>query len=154
MKRIALYAGCLLALMAGNLSAGEVKEIELTDGSILTGEVLSLHNGVYTVRTESLGTVTVNDARVRTTRSRSAAPAASGTADQVRSLQERMLSDQEIMAMIETLKDDPDFRKVLEDPAVMDAVAAGDVAGLMANPAFLQLMNNSMVGNIRQKMGK
>lgn len=136
--------------------AGEIKEIELNDGSVLTGEVMSMVNGTYTVRTESMGTVTVKDSAVRAIRPRGAASSAPspGHAGQVDSLQKQMMADQDIMSMIQSLKDDPSFQKAMEDPEIMQAVAAGDVATLMANPKFLKLMENSTVRNIQQKVAK
>jgi hypothetical protein len=65
-----------------------------------------------------------------------------------------MLSDQEVMGMIQSLKDDPQFTKILEDPEIMNAVQSGDAASLMANPKFLQLLNNPTVRDIQQKVAK
>ena len=149
----------LMLLLAGSALAGELKEIELTDGSVITGEVLSLANGVYTIRIASLGTVTVRDDRVRTIRSRgSASPAPSATtapsSAEISSLTEKMMNDSEVMDMIQSLKDDPSFQKALEDPEFMKAVAAGDTAALMANPKFLEIMNNATVRDIQRKMQK
>jgi hypothetical protein len=63
-----------------------------------------------------------------------------------------MKADQAIMEMIRGLKDDPSFRTVLEDPEIMRAVEAGDVAALMANPKFLQLLHNPTVRDIQNRM--
>src|SRR5574340_120275 len=106
----------LFLFASGSSFAGEIKEIELNDGSVVHGEILSLSNGVYTVRTEAMGTITIKDASVRTIRSMGAA-ASTATVDpsQVQSLQKQMTSDPEIMSMIESLKDDPAFTKALED---------------------------------------
>jgi hypothetical protein len=142
-----------IAAMAS--SAAEIKEIELTDGSVITGEVLSLNSGVYTIRTGSLGTLKIDDAKVRTIRPQGASSSRqSGPAGDVRSLQNKLMSDQEIMGMIESLKDDPQFKKILEDPEVMNAVNSGDTASLMANPKFLQLLQNPAVRDIQQIIAK
>ena len=61
------------------------------------------------------------------------------------------MSDQEIMALIQSLRNDREFKKMLEDPEVMKAVNAGDVAALMANPQFMKLLNNSSVREIERK---
>ncbi len=140
---------------AGASQAGQVKTIDLTDGSVITGEVLSLTNGLYTIRTVSLGTVTVRDDRVRAIRTPGSAssPAAPSSAD-LSSLTEKMLSDSEIMSMIQSLKNDPSFQKAMEDPDIMKAVSSGDTAALMANPKFLELMNNATVRDIQKKVQK
>ncbi len=146
-----------IALIAGTAQGGEMKEIELTDGSVIIGEVLSIANGITTVRTASLGTFTVRDDRIRTIRSRGSAspppPAATAPSPAgLSALTEKMMSDSEVMEMIQSLKNDPSFQKALEDPEIMKAVAAGDTAALMANPKFLEIMNNATVRDIQRKM--
>ena len=143
----------LIALSTSSFAA-EVREIELNDGSVVTGEVVSLSNGVYTVRTGSLGTITIEESRVRSIRQKGAAAPSSDVSAEARSLQERMVKDQEIMSMIESLRTDPEFQKILQDPEVMKAVNAGDIAALTANPAFMKLLQNSTVQNIKNKVGE
>jgi hypothetical protein len=147
----------LFVLSARGLMAGEIKEIELKDGSIITGEVQSLAGGVYTIRTESLGTIKIDDAKVLAIRPRGQGASSSGPSDissQARSLEERMQGDEEVMNKIRSLKDDPAFQRVLDDPELMNAVNTGDVAALMANPKFLQLLQNPSVQDIQKKMAK
>jgi len=156
MKRTIILSLLLIVLMGGASFAGEIKEIELKDGSVITGEVLSLSNGVYTIRTASIGTVTVDDAKVRTIRPRGSAPSArqSDHAEQARSLEEKMRSDKEVMGMIESLKDDPQFRTIFEDPELVRAIESNDIAALMSNPKFLQLMQNPTVRDIQKKVDR
>lgn len=145
----------LSALLAATSSAGEIKEIELTDGSVITGEVLSLNSGAYTIKTSSLGTLKIDDAKVRAIRPQSTSSSRpSGRSSEAGSLQDKMMSDQEVMGMIQSLKEDPEFTKILEDPEIMNAVSSGDTAALMANPKFLQLLHNPTVRDIQQKMTK
>ena len=145
----------MTGILAVTSSAAEIKEIELTDGSIITGEVLSLSSGVYTIRTVSLGTLKIDDAKVRAIRPQGTPSSQqSGRTGNVKSLQDKMLSDQEVMGMIQSLKDDPQFTKILDDPEIMNAVSTGDTAALMANPKFLQLLNNPTVRDIQQKVAK
>lgn len=157
MKTLTL-AGFLCLILCAAAAAGELREIELKDGSVITGDVLSLSNGIYTIKSDSLGAIKLEESRIRAIRIKppvSSAPpagAATGTAGEVRSLQEKMMSDKEIMGMIQSLQNDPDFKKLLEDPEVMRAVNDGDVAALMANPQFVKLLNNSTVQNIQKKV--
>ena len=74
------------------------------------------------------------------------------TTGEVQSLQKKMLSDKGIMNLIHTLQDDPDFNKVLEDPEIMKAIDAGDVAALQANPRFMNLLNSATVKEIEKKL--
>ncbi len=134
-------------------SAGTVREIDLTDGSTISGEVLSLTNGVYTIKSNSLGTIKLDENKIRAIRSKSSPPAsASGTAADTQTIQSKMLNDKEIMALIQSLQNDPDFKKVLEDPEIMKAINEGNIPSLAANPKFMQLLNNTTVKDIEKKV--
>ena len=158
MKAIIISCSATLILFAAVARAGELREIELFDGTVITGEVLSLTGGVYSVKSDSLGSLRIEESKIRTIRSKS--PAGNGSQNDpasashagVRSLQDKMMSDKEIMTMIQSLQNDPEFKKMLEDPEVMKAVNAGDVAALMANPAFLKLLSNPTVQDIQKKV--
>jgi hypothetical protein len=65
-----------------------------------------------------------------------------------------MLRDQDIMTMIQSLQNDPEFQKILRDPEVMRAVNAGDIPALTANPEFMKLLQNSTVQEIQKKVAK
>jgi hypothetical protein len=72
----------------------------------------------------------------------------------VKSLQDKMMNDGEIMDMIKSLQNDRDFQKILEDPEVMKAVNSGDIAALTANPGFMKLLDNKTVQDIQNKVKK
>ena len=157
MKRLALWTLLLFLGLANTVRAGELKIIELSDGSVLTGEVLSLTNGTYTIKTDAMGTLTVPDSKIRSIRAKDAAGAqsaspASPNSGEIKSLTDKMMADQDIMAMIESLKDDPDFAAALQDPEIMTAIQNNDTAALMANPKFLKIMNNATVQSIQKKV--
>lgn len=144
----------VVIVAAADAGAGEVREIELADGSVIAGEVLSAAEGVYTIRTVSLGTIRLEEAKIRAIRSQASAasPAPAEAQAQARSLLFRMMGDQQIMSMITSLKNDPEFRKVLEDPEVMAAVISGNTAALAVNPQFMKLMESKTVRDITDKM--
>jgi len=150
MRFLILCFFLVLALSLPIAHAGEVREIELTDGSIITGEVLSLSSGVYTIKSNSLGTIKLEEAKIRAIRSKPT-DAAAGTSGEMKALQGKMMSSAEIMSLIQSLQNDPEFKKVLEDPEIMKAVNAGDVASLTANPKFLKLLDNPTVQEIQKK---
>ena len=62
MKKIIIF--CLLSL-ALNAAAycGQLSKIELTDGSIVNGEIVSYANSVYTINTTTFGEIKVGAAR-------------------------------------------------------------------------------------------
>src|SRR5271169_2617239 len=150
MRLILLSFPLLFFFFVQNTAAGEVRVIELTDGSIITGEVSSLNNGVYIIKSESLGTIKLEESKIRAIRSKSSDTNASPS-QKTSGLQEKMLSDKEIMGLILSLQNDPDFKKALEDPVIMKAVNNGDISALTANPEFMKLLNNATVKEIQQK---
>ncbi len=150
----------LLSLSYLTASAGEVREIELTDGSTITGEVLSLSSGIYTIKSDILGTLRIEETKIRAIRA-TLPPASNGgglassatvSTGEMKSLQAKMLSDKEIMSLIQSLENDPDFKKILDDPEIMKAVNEGDFAALSANPRFMKLLNNTTVKEIEKKV--
>ena len=142
----------ILALSAATMvNAAETREIELTDGSVITGEVVSLSGGIYTVRSATLGTLRIAASKIRVIRLQGyTAPGNSG--GQVKSLEDKMLGDSEIMDTIHALQNDPDLQKVLQDPEIMKAVQAGDIDALMRNPEFMKLLNKQPVQDINKKL--
>jgi hypothetical protein len=155
MKQLIFLVVVLLLLTARSVPAAEMREIEMSDGSVVSGEVLSLSKGIYTIKSDSLGTITIDESKVRVIRPRSAsqgAGASQNSGSNVRSLQNKMMNDQEIVGMIQSLQNDPEFKRLLEDPDVMKAVSAGDIPALMANPKFTKLLNNPTVRDIQKKV--
>ncbi len=154
-KQLVFIFAVILLFLTRNTPAAEMREIELSDGSVVTGEVLSLSKGIYTIKSDSLGTVKIDESKVRVIRPRSApqgAVASQGSGSEALSLQSRMMNDQEIMGMIQSLQNDPEFKKILEDPDIMKAVSEGDMSALMANPKFMKLLNNPTVQDIQKKV--
>jgi hypothetical protein len=161
------FTACILfavSLAVCTAYAGEVKEIELNDGTVITGEIVSLNNGVYTIKSESLGTIKLTESKVRTIRMKGPAmvpgvqntwqqtPHSADANAQAQSLQQKMMNDKEVMEKIHSLENDPEFQKILQDPEVMRAVNSGDVAALTANPQFMKLLNNRTVQEIKNKV--
>lgn len=158
MKRFTFCLTVVLLFMAGNALAETLRKIELDDGSVISGEIVSANGGIYTIRSNSLGTIKIEESKIRLIRMKPSSESAassqgySTSAAQVKAIQEKMLSDQEIMALIPTLQNDPEFKKILADPEIMKAVNAGDIDALTANPKFMNLLNNPTVQKIEQKV--
>ncbi len=146
----------MLAVSSGISIAGELREIDLFEGSTIIGEVQSLSNGIYTVKSESLGIIKIEASKIRSIHAISSPMSAeSGNGSPVgelKSFQEKMLSDKETMSLIKALQNDPEFNNVLEDPEIMKAVNSGDIAALQANPRFMELLNNATVKEIMRKV--
>ena len=144
----------VIAAAAPLVNGAEIRETELTDGSVIAGEIVSLSGGVYTVRSATLGMIQIEESKVRTIRRKDAPGTAGDPAGQIKSLQDKMLNDPEIIQMIQSLQNDPDFQKILRDPEILKAVQNGDLPTLMANPQFMGLLNKQTVQEIKNKTSK
>lgn len=78
--------------------------------------------------------------------------APSSVTPQVKELQEKMLGDEGVMALIMALQNDPEMQALLNDPAVVEAVKAGDIGVLANNPRFMNLLNKPQVREIQRKV--
>jgi hypothetical protein len=156
MRKFLICFAMVLVLAIRSASASEIREIELSDGSIVSGEVLSLSKGIYTIKSDSLGTIKLDESKVRVIRpkasSRGTGAVQNNTGGEIKSLQGKMMSDQEIMGLVQSLQNDPEFKKIMEDPEIMKAVSEGDIAALTANPRFMKLLDNSTVRDIQKKV--
>lgn len=135
--------------------AGELQEIVLIDGSIIVGELVSLTNGIYTIKTATLGDLKVEDARVETIRNKSGRMERSEKASvqqEIIAIQQKMIADESIIQLILALQNDPDFQDILQDESIMKAISSGDFNALMTNPKIVKLMNNSSVQEIKRKV--
>ncbi|WP_052566994.1 leucyl aminopeptidase [Candidatus Magnetobacterium casense] len=75
-------------------------------------------------------------------------------ATDTKDLQQEMLQNPDILNIVMSLKNDPDFQQVLNDPEIIRAINANDVAALSANPKFTRLMEHPKVREIERKLKK
>lgn len=154
--------GSVLFLVAG-LAHADIATIVLHDGSQLRGEVVSLKQGAYTIKTASAGVLSIPQEQIKVVQYGASAPLANSveqtpaetvgiTQNMVSDMQRRLMQNPNIMATIESLKDDPQIQALVQDPAVQAAIAAGDYISLMNNPKFLALLNNPKVKGITQQV--
>jgi len=157
MKTAQIVLVFLLAVFGGGAFAGEPGEIELIDGSVIRGEIVSFKEGVYTIRSDTLGSIEINESKIRTIRfssrktGREAAYSATPgpTSAESQAIQQALLSNEEILPILLSLQNDPEIQAILNDPDIMDAVLAGDLQRLMSNPKFVELLNHPKVQRIQ-----
>ena len=70
----------------------------------------------------------------------------------VQAIQERMLKDPGIMAIILSLQNDPDMQEVLNDPAIMAELQDGKIDRLVNDPRFVKLLTKPQVKEVEQQM--
>jgi len=149
MKHLIVGLVLLIGTLLGSASAGELREFELKDGSLIYGEIVSFSDGVFTIRSESLGAVRIEESKIRAIRSRTSEVQGQ---DQIQILQQKMMSDEEIVEKILSLQNDPDVQSILKDPEIMKAVNGGDIDALLSNPKFMKLLENPAIQDIGKKV--
>ena len=133
----------LIGLGLVGAAAGEASRIELSDGSIISGEVVGFADGRYLVQSPALGRVTIDQSQIRSLQPGGAAGGSPGWyGAQIADLQQQMMGNAEIIGMITALQSDPKVQAALADPEFMQLVASGNLGALQSNPRFKALMNS------------
>lgn len=162
-----LYVMFWIILSVSAVSAGEIREIELLDGSVISAEILSFSNGVYTLQSEMMGKLLIEDSKIREIRSKSSAQKAHPAGENpsavsgmnlnglnLQGLQDRITGNPDTMNIIKSLQNDPDIQKIIQDPELMQAINNGDISALITNPDFLKLLENPKIQGITQGLAK
>jgi len=162
MKKIFYCMVITLLVVSVQAFAGDAVSVALKDGSVISGELISLQDGVYTVSSGSLGTVRIDESKIQAIRYGSQAistepiqptgGARSGV--EMQAIQNAIVSDGQIMSLILSMQNDPDVQEVLSDPDIMNAVLSGDLDTLKSNPKFMKLINHPTIRVIRNKVVK
>lgn len=77
---------------------------------------------------------------------------AGGADNAISNMQNSLLADPESRDQVLSLQDDPQMQAILNDPATMRAVQAGDLGALMADPKLQALLQNPKVrGLVEQR---
>jgi len=82
-----------------------------------------------------------------------AAPVSSGIDEQqLQQMQERMMGDPKVMALIQSLQNDPEMLVLLADPSFLQAVTSRNVDAISTDPRFVKLMSNPKIREIIRMM--
>lgn len=137
-------------------SAGALKEIQLSDGSTIRAQVLSLHDGVYTLQSDSLGKIRIDASRIlsMTNPGMAARPQVAGPAPtgDLQALTSQMMADPEVMQKIMTLQSDPEFSRLIADPEIRRLLSEGNMQALHNNPKIKKFSNHPAVREITNGM--
>ena len=152
----------IIILFGGQVIDAESTRIEMKDGSIVSGNVVSLDKGIYTVTTGSMGTIQIPSSQVSSIVNEGVRkPEIGKEADRiyhpkfegkVKSLQEQLAGDEELMKRMMSLMDDPEYMDILRDPDILDAIRTGDTEKLQANPKVNRLTNNPKLLEIYKRL--
>ena len=151
MKRIIMVSLFLLAVNPAAYCA-EASRVELNDGSVITGEIVSYANGVYVINTASLGEMKLDAAKISSIQPLNSSlvnsPAASAAGvnnpdgSKMGAYSQSLMSKPENAAIVAGLASDPHIQELVNDPQVAEAVKKGDIQALMKNEKFMQIVND------------
>ncbi len=158
-KPALLYPGILILLLSlwiipATSHAGNVNQIRLTDGSLIQAEIISFANGVYKLRSESLGIFSLEENRIQSIKpnKHQATPQLQITdplvGQQMQRLQQELMSDPQTMKMLSDLQQDPAIKSILQDEELMQAIEQGNLSKVGQDPKIQSLMNNKAIGKI------
>lgn len=158
----------LAASLAGATAISAGSRIELSDGSVLLGDVVDINGGQYVIETDTLGRVQIDGSRIQLIRPCSPCqPDSTGAAgnaslgtngglgqnqSQIQDIQMRLVADPSAMSSILTLQQDSDIQRALADPQLMQRVMSGDVESLQTDPTFHELMNHPAIRSLVRGM--
>lgn len=165
MKKITLLNVTILFFLLTSLSSADTsqRKIILKDGSLIIGTVTKMENGVYTVVSEHLGEMQINDqdianiqsgndnVLVNDTSSNNENTQSSNLKTQVQAMQGTILSDPEMMKDIMGLMDDPEIQTLLTDKAFVSDVTSMDQNKMQNNDKIQALMNNPKMKKLMEK---
>jgi len=155
---IAGVCSFVIATLLISYVSASAETLVLRDGTVIHGEIKTLEDDVYTVETDSLGTVRVRKQDVRTidhsggttTESSVGSPTNGSSPDptELRAIQSRIMENPGLISMIQALQSDPEVQAVLADPEIMSAMASGNYAVLMNHPKIIALTRNARIREV------
>lgn len=155
---------CLIFMLFGSIAyCGQESRIELADGSVINGEIVSYADGVYSLNTRSFGMVNVESSRVsRITPSGgqlsgiqpAGSPSASTSQVDFSNYQQKIMSDPASASLVTGMAFDPSIQALAEDPQIQEAVKKGDIQALMQNEKFMSVVNNPKMQESIKKLKK
>ncbi len=144
MKFIQCTLATLFLITLSFFVVAEPRRILLDDGTEIVGEIISMQNGAYTIRSNTLGTLTISDRQVKQITSlgqepdKASSPISSGQNafqnSQVQAIQQQLTGDSATIQRIMALQSSPEMQAVLSDPEVMAAVQRADFDALANHP--------------------
>jgi len=154
----------ILLFLAFNVAGycGQTSRIELIDGSVINGEIVSLANGSYSINTASLGVIKVDTLKVAKIESvQPSAPSAilnssvqpnSLTSEQINSYKQKIMSNPENVAAIKSLATNPQVQALAQDPEIVNAVKSGNIQELINNKKLIAVLGSSEVEETVKKV--
>lgn len=157
---VSSVALALVCSLFASPAAADPMRIELSDGSVVTGELVAMDGDRLVVESPALGTVEIEQANVaRMARldadptSDTRRPAVTGASNEmVSSVQSLMTSDMEVLGHLASLQDSALMQEILADQELMAKVRAGDLTALAQDPRIQRLAQDRRVQAIGERV--
>ena len=163
MKKIIVLCSFFLMLNA-TAYCGQTSKIELADGSVINGEVVSYINNVYTIKTTTFGEIRIGVEKISRIESSNyaspntpVAPIAQTnipTQSQVSSYSQTLMKNPENSALVLELTNNPKLQELANDPEILEAAKANDLQALMKNAKFMDIVNSPEMQEAVKKVKK
>lgn len=160
MKKLFIF--CLLLMMNAVVYGEQVSRIELNDGSVINGQIVSYINGVYTINTDTLGEIKIEAAKISKVETASESSlnmpvgSTSQTSDfsksQIDDYRQTLMNNPENASIVTGLATDPEIQDLAKDPQVMEAAKKGDIQALMKNEKFMDAVNSPKIKEAIKKI--
>ncbi len=154
MKKTSLYLPVVFLLFINVGFCNELRKIKLQDGNVINGNILSLKDGVYSIKTTSLGTIKVKESEIDeiVKAEKTSFSSENDLLETLDSLQKMMMDDKKTMKLIESMQGDSNVQQILNNPELLKAVSSLDVETLMGNEEIINLTTNPTVQEIKSKI--
>lgn len=153
MKKI--IGSCMLILALNGLTYGaQTSRLELTDGSVIKAEIVSLKDGIYTLNAGALGEIKVEASKIKKIEisNQDANPDDNLIKAKTEQLKQQVANNPETAKIIAGLATDPQFQEIVKDPEIVNAAKSEDIKALMSNKKFMNLLNHPKVKEIQKEL--
>jgi len=173
-KNFILFAVSILCVSTAAFADQPQQVITLKNGSQIVGQLVSLNNGVYTIKAPIIGNVQASASDVvNITNSNGGIPPGSNNPGQgysnnptsptqsgdipdlnqkIAEEQKQLMSNPESVSILMQMAQDPEIAQLLQDPALVQAVTHHDLQAVESNPRIKQLMDNPKVKEFLKRL--
>lgn len=159
-----IFFGLFCLALNTAVYGGALSKIELADGSVINGEVVSYVNGVYTINTATFGEMKIGGEKVHKIESANYSSASvpispviqtnDPVAAQVSTYGQTLMKNPENAALIAGLSQNSGLQAIANDPELQNAAKKGDIQALLNNPKFMGIVNSPEVQEAVKKLKK
>ncbi len=145
----------LVAALAGAAAASAQEQdrtVRLKDGTVLRGTLLPSAEGVFRVKTRTLGEVRIDPSQILTIEGPVVTLDAADQAQRMERLKSTMLNSPEVMASVQKLAQDEEIAALMQDEELQAAIMSLDFDYLRRDERFQAFIAHPGVQEVVQKV--